>query len=87
MEIGVIFATLLLLAILFLIIRLILGPLKIVTRFFINCALALTVLVIINLFGSALGFHIPLNPISVMSVGILGMPGFCLVAFLSFLFI
>jgi inhibitor of the pro-sigma K processing machinery len=85
-EIGVIFATLLLLSVLFLILRVILGPLKAATRIFINCLLALLMMVIINLLGVKLGFHIPLNPVSVLSVGLLGLPGFCLVAFLSFLF-
>lgn len=80
-------ATLLLLIILFVIIRLILGPLKIITRFFINCGLALLALVVINFVGSYLDFHIPINPLSVGSIGILGIPGFILFAFLSFLFI
>lgn len=87
MEIGVIFATLLLLIVLFLIIRLILGPLKILTRIFINCGVAVFVLVIINIIGGYFQFHIPVNPVSVISIGVLGIPGFVLVSFLSFLFI
>lgn len=87
MEIGVILATLLLLIVLFLIVRLILGPLKILTRFFLNCGIALLILVVINFMGNYMGFHIPVNPISVMGIGVLGFPGFILVAFLSFLFI
>lgn len=87
MEIGVIFATLLLLIILFFIVRLILGPLKIITQFFINCGLALLMLVIINFVGGFFGMHLPVNPISVMGIGILGIPGFFLISFLSFLLI
>lgn len=87
MEIGVILATLLLLVILFLIIRLLLGPLKVITRFFIDCGLALLALIIVNYVGLYLGFHMPINPVSIMSIGVLGVPGFMLVALLSFLFI
>jgi len=87
MEIGVILATLLLLAVLYIIIRLVLGPLKIITRFFINCGIALIALIVVNFIGRYTGFHLPVNPVSVMSVGILGVPGFILIAFLSFLFV
>lgn len=87
MEIGVILATLLLLAVLYVIIRLVMGPLKIITRFFINCGIALLVLVAINIIGNYLDFHLPVNPVSVMSIGILGAPGFILVALLSYLLI
>lgn len=87
MEVGVILATLLLLVVLFLIIRLILGPLKILTRFFRNCGIALLILIGVNIIGSYFSIHLPVNPVCVMSIGILGVPGFILVAFLSFLFI
>lgn len=87
MEIGVILATLLLMVILFIIIRLLLGPLKAITRLFINCGLAFLVLVLVNFVGLYLNFHLPINLISIISVGVLGVPGFALVAFLNFLFI
>ncbi|MCR4440534.1 MAG: pro-sigmaK processing inhibitor BofA family protein [Peptococcaceae bacterium] len=87
MEIGVIMATLLLLVVLFLIVRLLLGPLKVITRLFINCGIALFALIALNFLGSYFGIHLPVNPVSVISIGLLGIPGFMLVAFLSFLFI
>jgi len=87
MEIGVIMATLLLLVVLFLTVRLILGPLKAITRLFINCGVALFILIAANFLGSYFGIHLPVNPVSVMSIGLLGVPGFMLVAFLSYLFI
>lgn len=87
MEVGVILATLLLLMSLYIIIRLTLGPLKIITRFFVHCLIALLVLIGINVIGFYTGFHLPVNPVSVIGVGILGFPGLVLVALLSFLFI
>ncbi|HHX96740.1 MAG TPA: SigmaK-factor processing regulatory BofA [Clostridia bacterium] len=87
MEIGVILATLLLLIVLYLLIRLALGPLKIVTRFLGHCVIALIVLVCFNFLGYYLGFRLPVNPVSVIGVGVLGVPGLLLVAFLNYLFI
>lgn len=86
-EVGVILATFLLLVVLFFVIRLVLGPLKIVTHILINSGIALALLLVINLVGSYLGFHLPVNPISVIGVGILGVPGLILLALLTFLFI
>ena len=87
MEVGVIFATLLLMVVLFLVIRLIMGPLKVLTRVFINCGISLIIIIAVNFIGSFLGCHIPVNPVSVMTIGLLGAPGFVMVTFLSFLFI
>ena len=87
MEVGVILATLLLLIMLFFIIRLVVGPLKVLSRLFVNCGIALVALVIINFIGSYIGIHLPINPLSVIGIGILGVPGFLLFAFLSYLFI
>lgn len=87
MEIGVILATLLMLIVLYLLVRLVVGPLRIISRFFLNCSIALVTLVMINFIGQLIGVHIPVNLISVMSIGLLGVPGFCMVSFLSYLFI
>jgi pro-sigmaK processing inhibitor BofA len=75
-----------LLIVLFFIFRLLLGPLKLMSRFFINCAAALFVLAGINYIGKYLGIHLPVNPVSVVSVGTLGLPGFILFSLLSYLF-
>jgi len=87
MEVGVILATLLLLMSLYVIIRLTIGPLKAITRFFVHCMLALVVLIVLNFIGFYAGFHLPVNPASVIGVGVLGLPGLVLTAFLSYLFI
>ncbi|MGI6145408.1 MAG: SigmaK-factor processing regulatory BofA [Clostridia bacterium] len=87
MEVGVILATLLLLISLYVIIRLTIGPLKVISRFFVHCMIALLVLIALNFVGFYVGFHLPVNPVSVIGVGVLGFPGLVLVAFLSYLFI
>lgn len=86
-EIGVILATFLLLVVLFFVLRLVLGPLKIITRLLINSGLALGCLLLINLVGQRWGFHLPINPVSVIGVGILGLPGLLLLALLTYLFL
>jgi inhibitor of the pro-sigma K processing machinery len=86
MEVGVILATLLLLLVLFVIVRLILGPIKVLTRLFLKCGIALLVLIGLNLIGHYAGFHLPVNPVSVLGIGVLGIPGLALVAVLSSLF-
>lgn len=87
MEVGVILATLLLLISLYVIIRLTIGPLKVISRFFVHCIMALFALIVLNFIGFYAGFHLPLNLVSVLGVGVLGIPGLILVAFLSYLFI
>lgn len=87
MEVGVILATLILLGVLYIVIRLILGPLKILTRLLINSTVALIALIIINFIGGYFSFHIPVNIISVLGIGVLGVPGLILFAFLSFMFV
>lgn len=86
-EAGVILATFLLLVVLFFVIRLILGPLKLLTNILINCGIALVALIVINLAGSYFGIHLPINPVSVIGVGILGGPGLVLLSFLTYLFV
>ncbi|MFY9173901.1 MAG: pro-sigmaK processing inhibitor BofA family protein [Peptococcia bacterium] len=85
-DIGVILATFLLLVVLFFVLRLLLGPLRIITRLLINSGIALVCLLLINLVGRRWGIHLPVNPVSVIGVGILGLPGLILLIFLTYLF-
>lgn len=86
MEVGVILATLLLLVVLFVIVRLILGPIKVITRLFLKCGVALLVLIGLNLIGQFAGIHLPVNPVTVVGVGLLEVPGLVLLGVLSYLF-
>ena len=86
-EIGVIIAGMVLLMILMLLTRMVMGPMKTVSRVVVNCALALGVLCVLNLVGNFVGFHLPMNPVTVVGVGFLGAPGLGLLSVLSFLFL
>lgn len=50
-------------------------PIKLILRLVINSVLGGIIIFIINLIGSIWGFHIGLNLVTSIFVGILGMPG------------
>jgi inhibitor of the pro-sigma K processing machinery len=61
-------------------------PLKKVLRIVLNSALGALVLVIINLFGPFLHIYIGVNPVSALVLGLLGVPGLCLLMILQIFF-
>lgn len=50
-------------------------PIKLITKLIINSALGALLIFIINLVGTSFNFHIGLNVINSIIVGILGIPG------------
>ena len=83
----VILAGLLLLIALLVVTRLVMGPLRTFSRLIVNCALALAALMTLNIIGGFAGFHLPMNPVTVAGVGVLGAPGLVLLSAVSFLFL
>lgn len=84
-EAGVILAGVVLLIVLLVVTRLVMGPFKNVSRLILNCAIALSALLLLNLIGGYVGFHLPLNPVTVTGLSILGVPGLLLLSAMSFL--
>jgi len=84
-EAGVILAGLVLLVVILLVTRLVMGPFKNISRLILNCGIALCALLLLNYVGSFVGFHLPINPITVTGVSILGLPGLLLLSAMSFL--
>lgn len=82
-----IFLVLVSLVVLYFAIRLIAKPVKILTRILINCLVACVGLIVINILGMFFGFHLPVNLITIVTVGLLGVPGLGLVTVLNYLFI
>lgn len=70
---------------LFLVARLLFGPLRIVGRLIWNALLGGVLLYLINLVGVKVGLHLPLNPVSALVVGFLGIPGVILLLVLQYL--
>ncbi|NLM74508.1 MAG: pro-sigmaK processing inhibitor BofA [Clostridiaceae bacterium] len=60
-------------------------PLKVVVRLVINAIIGGIAILVINIIGSPFGFTIPLNPVSALIAGILGLPGIILVVILKYL--
>ena len=50
-------------------------PLKIIFKFILNSVLGAIIIWIINLIGAIWSFHIGINIYTVLTVGILGIPG------------
>mgnify|MGYP000569065181 CR=1 FL=1 len=68
-----------------LLLRLLLAPLKLIARVIVNGLVGGLILWGVNLAGNYLGFHLPLNPITALIAGFLGIPGVALIAVLKYL--
>ena len=64
---------------------LILFPLKKILKLVFNTLIGAAIIYIINLIGASFGFHIGLNIITALVVGILGIPGAILLIILEFI--
>lgn len=75
MDLNVIVAFALGVLLIYLIGRVMLIPLKLVFKLIMNGIIGGIVLWVINYFGAYINIHIPLNPITALIVGFLGIPG------------
>lgn len=55
--------------------RVMMFPFKLVMKFVINAVVGGVVLWVVNYLGSYFNFHIPINPVTALIVGFLGIPG------------
>lgn len=62
-------------------------PLVWIWRGFLYCAIGGLVLFIINLIGQTAHFHIPINPVTALITGLLGIPGVFYLVLAKLLFI
>lgn len=70
---------------LYLIARLLLVPLKILLKLIYNGLIGGVILFLVNLVGGCFGLYIPINPITALVAGFLGVPGVVLLVLLQFL--
>ena len=78
MELNILIAFVLGLLLLYLVGRVMFVPLKLIMKLLVNGIVGGLVLWVINYFGGFLNFHIPLNPVTALVVGFLGIPGIVL---------
>ena len=86
-EINLIIAYIIGIIILFLIGKVLLLPIKFLLKLIYNALIGGIILIIINLFGNFINFDIPVNFISALIVGILGIPGIALLVILKYFFV
>ena len=72
-------------AILFVVLKLLALPMKLIIKLVVNGLIGGVIIFVINLIGANFGFTIDLNWISALIVGILGIPGVIIAAILQFL--
>lgn len=70
--------------ILFIVLKLLALPMKLIMKLVINGLVGALIIFIVNLIGANFGFTIDLNWITALIVGILGVPGVVIVAILQF---
>ncbi|MBQ7900653.1 MAG: pro-sigmaK processing inhibitor BofA family protein [Clostridia bacterium] len=66
--------------------RIFFAPLKILLRLIVNSVIAVGILFVINLASPYLNIYIGINAVSALTVGILGVPGLCLLMLLQIFF-
>jgi inhibitor of the pro-sigma K processing machinery len=76
--INVIMAALFLLVILYLVAQVFMKPIKLLWKVVFNSAVGLILLLIVNYIAGYFGFSLPINIITVLIAGFLGLPGILL---------
>ena len=85
MGIEVIFAYIFGIMILFLVAKLLLIPIKIVWKLAVNAVIGGVTLLLINFIGGFFGLYIPINIITALTTGILGVPGVVMILILQYI--
>lgn len=85
MNYGIVFAAFFLLVLIYIVARVMFRPIRWVVKLIVNSIVALVGIMVINIIGNYFGFHLPINPVSVIGVGVLGVPGLFLLFLMNFL--
>ena len=70
-----------------LIARLATAPVQAMLKLLINSVAAVVLLCFVGMIGEYWGVHLPINPVTILLIAVLGLPGLLLVAVLHFLFV
>ncbi len=77
---NIIIAALMLLVVLYIIIQVFLKPVKLVWKLLMNSIVGIILLLLSNYIGAYFAFALPINIITVLIAGFLGIPGIILLA-------
>lgn len=72
---------------LYVVARLLVVPLKFILRLLINAGVGLLLLAVFNLIGEFFDLYLPINPITALVAGFLGIPGIVLLLALQYLLV
>lgn len=72
-------------AVIFLIARVAIAPVQMMLKLLMNSVLAVVLLCFLRIVGESWGVHLPLNPVTILIIAILGLPGLFVVGVLYFL--
>lgn len=87
MGFAIVLAVLIVSFLVYILVRLASAPVQLVMKLAVNSIMAVVFLCILNVVGEMWSYHLPVNPVTVLIIAILGIPGLILVALLNFLFI
>jgi len=72
-------------ALILLIARLATAPVQMLLKLLLNSVLSVVILCMISIVGEYWGVHLPINPVTVLLMAVLGLPGLLLISALYFL--
>ena len=84
---GIIFAALFILFLVYIVVKVMIVPIQWIVKILVNSVVALIGLIVLNIIGNFVGFHLPINFVTVLGVGVLGVPGLILLIIMHLLFI
>lgn len=87
MGFNIILVVLLFLFLVYILVKLVSSPVQWVMKLAVNSIIAVVLLCILSIAGEIWQYHLPINPVTVLTIAILGIPGLILVILLNFLFI
>lgn len=87
MELNIMLAFGVGLLLLYLVGRVLVVPVKYFSRLLINGVVGGILLWVLNIFGSFIGLHIAINPITALIAGFLGIPGVVLLVVLQYIMV
>ncbi|HPF43651.1 MAG TPA: pro-sigmaK processing inhibitor BofA family protein [Syntrophomonadaceae bacterium] len=84
-SLNVIIAALFLVIVIYIITQVAIKPIKLLWKLLLNSAIGLALLLLTNYFGAFIDINIPINILTVLIAGFLGIPGVVLLICFSFI--
>ena len=85
MGIEVIFAYIFGIIMLFILAKILILPIKIIWKLGVNAFVGGIALLILNFFGGFIGLYIPINIITAVTTGLLGVPGIVMILIIQYI--